>query len=129
MDIIENGMVTHNVGLIALLAKTMFMIYLSFQVNLVNLVLFFFKHVFLLLQVFLFLYLQLDLSPWQGLRLFPSILLLLLSLFLSFYLSSHPPPLPLFHPLFLPVPILLLSLFHPLFLPVLTILLLFLSLI
>src|SRR4029434_4483156 len=61
-----------SLSLIALLAKTMFMISLScsclnmgppssFQVYLIHLVFFFFEQVFLLLQVFLFLYLHLGL--------------------------------------------------------------------
>src|SRR4029434_3350880 len=89
MDIIENGMVTDNVGLnfsepdsiigqnhvydLSLLFLREYGPPFSFQVNLKHF--FFFEHVFLLLQVFLFLYL--DLGLWQGLSLSLFLLLLL----------------------------------------------------
>ena len=75
MDIIENGMVTDSVGLNfsepdSIIGKNhvydLSLLFLreygppsSFEVNLINLVLLFFEHVFLLLQVFLFLHLGL----------------------------------------------------------------------
>src|SRR4029434_8481541 len=90
---IENGMVTDNVGLnfsepdsiicqnpvydLSILFLREYGPPSSFQVYLINLVLFFFEHVFLLLQVFLFLYLHLDLGLWHCLCLFFFLLLLL----------------------------------------------------
>src|SRR4029434_7949051 len=86
MDIIENGMVTDNVGLnfsepdgifgqnhvydLSLLFLREYGPPSSFQVYLINLVFFFFEHIFLLLQFFILLYLHLDLTFWHGLRLF-----------------------------------------------------------
>src|SRR4029434_3287323 len=84
MDIIENGMVTDNVGLNfseldSIIGSLLFLCEYgplsSFQVHLINLVLLFFEHVFLMLQVFL--YLHPDLGLWHGLRLFVFLLLLL----------------------------------------------------
>src|SRR4029434_18817 len=90
---IENGMATDNVGLnfsepdsitcqnpvlyLSVFCLREYGPLSSFQVYLINLVFFFFEHVFLLLQVFLFLYIHLDLSLWHGLRLFPFLLLFL----------------------------------------------------